>query len=120
MGQAYKSARVSARASWKQADYHPRENRKMRLWSFGTVHAERAHFGSAFARATADACAHHHGQGKGPMPHRPRQGGVTWEFSDQELTFLGVPHTSKGMKSASMRWQAINASALRSSAPTIG
>jgi hypothetical protein len=79
----------------------------MRLWSFGSVHAERAHFGSAFARATADAAPSPRAV-KGTDTAHAREGGVTWEFSDQELIFLGVAHTSKGMKSASMRWQAVN------------
>jgi len=42
------------------------------------------------------------------MPHMPRIGGVTWEFGDQEPIFLSVPPTSKGMRSAPMRRQAMN------------
>jgi hypothetical protein len=64
----------------------------MRLWSFGAVDAEHARFGSAFARATVDACAITTGKERAdPMPYMSRIGGVTWEFGDQEPIFLGVP-----------------------------
>jgi len=70
------------------------------LWSFGAVDAEHARFTSAFAFATVDACAVTTAREvRMPhMPHMPHMVGATWKFGDQEPIFLGVPHTSKGMK----------------------
>jgi hypothetical protein len=64
----------------------------MRLWSFGAVDAEHARLGSAFARATVDACAITTGKERAdPMPYMPRIGGATWQFGDQERSFLAFP-----------------------------